>query len=252
MSFLLPRRSAEQIDCLFIIHFDNIMAFIKKLIAGNKGFVVFMVGMILVRSAIADWYTVPSGSMYPNLMIGDRIVADRIAYDLKVPFTDIIVTRIADPKRGDIVTFSSPEDGLRLVKRLIGLPGDTVEMRDEVLYINGQPATYADANGEIRHHVTPDYAGRQVVLNEQILGSQRPIMLMPERGDTLRTFGPIQVPQGQYLMLGDSRDNSRDSRYIGFVKRELITGRVGRVAFSLDTERYFKPRFERFGASLIN
>lgn len=223
---------------------------IRKFVAGNKGFLLFMLGMILVRSAIADWYSVPSGSMYPTVMIGDRIIADRIAYDLKFPFTDIVLKHIADPQRGDIVTFSSPEDGTRLVKRLVGLPGDTVELRSEVLYLNGVPASYASATGAVTTRITPDYHGKQIVLHEQILGSDRPIMLMPERTDVLRNFGPLQVPQGQYLMLGDSRDNSRDSRFIGFVKRELITGRVGRVAFSLDAERNFMPRFERFGASL--
>ncbi|GAA4025437.1 signal peptidase I [Actimicrobium antarcticum] len=226
------------------------MATINNLITRNKAFFLFMIGMILVRSAIADWYSVPSGSMYPSLLIGDRIIADRVAYDLKLPFTDIVLTHIADPKRGDIVTFSSPEDGARLVKRLVGLPGDTVEMRNEIFYLNGVPASYVTATGGVASRVTPGYDGKQIVLNERILGSQRPIVLMPERPDALRNFGPMQVPQGEYLMLGDSRDNSRDSRFIGFVKRELITGRVGRVAFSLDAERYFTPRLERFGASL--
>jgi signal peptidase I len=228
------------------------MRTIRKLFANNKGFLLFIIGMILVRSAVADWYSVPSGSMYPNLMIGDRIIADRLAYDVRLPFTDIILKHLADPKRGDIVTFSSPEDGTRLVKRLIGLPGDRVEMRNDILYLNGVPASYVNAAAAVSARLSPDYAGKQVVLNEQILGSQRPIMLMPERVDVLRNFGPAVVPPGEYLMLGDSRDDSRDSRYIGFVKRELITGRVGRVAFSLDTDRYFLPRLERTGASLIN
>ena len=228
------------------------MRTLRKIFANNKGFLLFMVGMILVRSAVADWYSVPSGSMYPTLMIGDRIIADRLAYDVRVPFTDIVLKRLADPKRGDIVTFSSPEDGTRLVKRLIGLPGDRVEMRDDQLYLNGVPASYVDANAAVSARVSPDYGGTQIVLNEQILGSQRPIMLMPDRADVLRNFGPTVVPAGEYLMLGDSRDDSRDSRYIGFVKRQLITGRVGRVAFSLDTGRYFLPRLDRTGASLIN
>src|SRR6478609_9516389 len=110
---------------------------IKKLIAGNKGFLFFLFGMIVVRSAVADWYHVPSESMYPTLMVGDRIVADRLAYDVKIPFTDVIVKHVADPKRGDIVTFTSPQDGSRLVKRLIAVPGDVVEMRGEELVING-------------------------------------------------------------------------------------------------------------------
>jgi signal peptidase I len=221
----------------------------KRLIAGNKTFLIFLFGMLVVRSAVADWYDVPSGSMYPNLMIGDRVVSNRLAYDVKLPFTDVIVKRLADPRRGDIVTFTSPEDGTRLVKRIVAVPGDVVEMRGERLTINGVAATYDEAAGAVAQHVTPDYGGRQSVLNERVLGQQRAIIVMPER-PARRDFGPLAVPDGQYLMLGDNRDNSKDSRYIGFVRRELITGQVRRVAFSLDADRHYAPRFERFWASL--
>ncbi|HJV85459.1 MAG TPA: signal peptidase I [Noviherbaspirillum sp.] len=225
------------------------MTRIKKLLRENKGFLFFLFGMVLVRSAVADWYGVPSGSMYPTLMIGDRIIADRLAYDVKIPFTDVIVKHIADPKRGDIVTFSSPEDGIRLVKRIIGLPGDIVEMRGEELIINGEPASYAAADAAFATQLSPDYAGRQLVLNEKLPGIQHPIIVMPERF-AARSFGPVTVPPGQYLMLGDNRDASKDSRYIGFVKRELITGQVKRVAFSVDTGHFYLPRSDRFGTSL--
>jgi signal peptidase I len=222
---------------------------LKKLIADNKGFLFFLFAMIVVRSAVADWYGVPSGSMYPTLLIGDRILSDRLAYDVKIPFTDVIVKHLSDPKRGDIVTFTSPQDGVRLVKRLVALPGDVVEMHGEELIINGVKASYGAADGAVATHLTPNYPGAQLVLTEQILGNRRPIIVMPQR-TALRSFGPVTVPADQYLMLGDNRDNSRDSRYIGFVKRELITGRVTRVAFSLNTEKFYLPRIERFGASL--
>ena len=88
---------------------------IRKLIAENKVFLLFLLGMIVVRSAVADWYGVPSASMYPTLIIGDRIVTNRLAYDIKIPFTDGMVMRIADPQRGDIVILTSAEDGGRLV-----------------------------------------------------------------------------------------------------------------------------------------
>lgn len=222
---------------------------LRKLVTENKGFLFFLFGMIIVRSAVADWYGVPSGSMYPTLMIGDRIVTDRLAYDLKLPFTDVVLRHIADPKRGDIVTFISPEDGNRLVKRLVALPGDVVEMRGEQLVINGVKASYAQPGAEVVGRLAPDYAGPQLVLTEQILGKQHPIIVMPER-KALRTFGPVTVPPGQYLMLGDNRDNSKDSRYIGFVKRELISGQVRRVAFSFDADNYYLPRIDRVGVAL--
>ncbi|MDB5764942.1 MAG: lepB [Herminiimonas sp.] len=223
---------------------------IKNLIVQNKGFLFFLCGMIIVRSAVADWYGVPSSSMYPTLLIGDRIVSNRLAYDVKIPFTDVIVKRIADPQRGDIVTFISPEDGNRLVKRLIGLPGDMIEMRNERLIVNGIEASYAPAAADAATHLAPDYRGQQLVLKEQLLGRQRRIIVTPQR-TAMRSFGPVVVPEGEYLMLGDNRDNSKDSRYIGFVKRELLTGQVKRVVFSLDTDRYFLPRIERFGISLL-
>lgn len=222
---------------------------IRKLIAENKGFLFFLFAMFAVRSAVADWYGVPSGSMYPTLMVGDRIVSDKLAYDVKLPFTDVIIKHLADPQRGDVVTFTSPEDGMRLVKRLVALPGDVVEMHGEELIINGVKASYGEAADEVVRHISPGYSGSQLVLTEQILGSRRPIIVMPER-TALRSFGPVTVPQGQYLMLGDNRDNSKDSRYIGFVKRELIGGRVTHVAFSFDSNHYYLPRTDRFGTAI--
>lgn len=223
------------------------MLYITKLVRDNKGFLAFLLGMLLFRSAVADWYVVPSSSMYPTLLIGDHVMANRLAYDVKVPFTDIIVKHIADPVRGDIVTFTSPADGLRLVKRLVALPGDVVEMRDEKLIINGVALVYQPI--KIHTDLTPDYPGQQLVLNENLLGKNHAIIQMPTR-ISIRSFGPVTVPGGQYLMLGDNRDNSKDSRYIGFVKRELITGQVKRVLYSLDEKNYYLPRLNRLGLAL--
>lgn len=223
------------------------MKSLKKLILDNKGFIAFLVGMVLFRSAVADWYVVPSSSMYPTLVIGDRVLTDRLAYDVKLPFSDIIVKHNADPVRGDIVTFTSPADGRRLVKRLIAVPGDVVEMRDERLIINGAPLDYKQTYKSNKNpiHLSPDYAGTQEVFEENLLGKTHAVIQMPER-NSIRSFGPTEVPAGQYLMLGDNRDNSGDSRYFGFVKREAITGQVKRVLFSLDDTNYYLPRADRF------
>lgn len=220
---------------------------VKKLILGNKGFIALMLGMLFFRSAIADWYVVPSSSMYPTLVIGDHVFANRLAYDVKMPFTDLILKHNADPVRGDIVTFTSPADGIRLVKRLVAVPGDVVEMRDEKLIINHVALTYEAVNAKVA--LTPDYSGQQVVWNENLLGRPHDIIQMPERR-SIRSFGPVTVPEGQFLMLGDNRDNSEDSRYIGFVKRELITGKVERVLYSLDAQNYYLPRMNRLAFAL--
>lgn len=223
---------------------------LRKLIADNKGFLTFVFCMLLMRSALADWYLVPSSSMYPNLLEGDRVICDRVAYDIKLPFTDVILKQVADPKRGDIVTFSSPEDGIRLVKRLVAVPGDVVEMRNEKLVINGVEASYTPVSRDAGH-LTPvrEYPSQQLVFKESLGSLQHDVIVMPDRA-AMRTFGPVKVPAGQYLMLGDNRDNSKDSRYIGFVKRELITGQVRRLMFSLNGDNYYLPRLERIAAKV--
>ena len=216
-----------------------------RFLAANRSLLVFFALMFVFRSAVADWMYVPSGSMNPTIVEGDRILVDKAAYGWRIPFTTVRLTRGEDPQRGDIVIFPSPEDGITLVKRVIGLPGDTVELRNEELLINGVPTPYAPATaaadaqlpvatrGQERHYFTETVAGRE-----------HAIMLMPAR-PTLRSFGPVAVPQGQYLMLGDSRDNSKDSRFFGFVPRDSIVGRAHHVLYSLDAERWYAPRGDR-------
>ncbi len=104
--------------------------------------VVLLAALFSVRSAIADWNVVPTGSMKPTIIEGDRIFVNKLAYDLKVPFTTIHIATWSDPKRGEIVVFDSPKDGTRLVKRVVAVPGDTVKLVDNTLIINGQPAQY--------------------------------------------------------------------------------------------------------------
>jgi signal peptidase I len=220
----------------------------KNLIKNNVGFVVFLICFGFLRTAIADWNPIPSGSMRPNLLEGDVVLVDRLAYDFKLPLTDIVVARIDEPKRGDIVTFSSPKDGTRLIKRIVALPGDRVEMRNEILFVNGKAADYDEA--EVLSEPIAD--GRQVKalrLTERIAQSQRRVQML-EGVDARNTFGPLDVPAGNYLMLGDNRDNSADSRYFGFVPRRLIIGQAQRIIASADITGNWSPRFERFGRRL--
>lgn len=225
---------------------------LKKLIEDNKGFLLFLLGMLFVRIAIMDFYIVPSSSMYPTLLEGDRVVANRLAYDIRLPLTDVILARLNDPQRGDIVTFSSPKDGVRLIKRLIAVPGDVIELRDEKLLINGKEAVYQPSQADEKFQLVPttEYSGKQEMYVESLGEIQHKILIRPEV-PALRTFGPFKVPADQYFMMGDNRDNSADSRYIGFVKRELITGRVQHLFFSLDAEDHYLPRWKRFGASVL-
>ena len=115
---------------------------IAKFLARNKGFIAFMLCMVMFRSAVADWNVVPTGSMQPTIEIGDRILVDKAAYDIRLPLTHISLLHVADPQRGDIVVLDSHDANERLVKRVIGLPGDEIAMRGNVLYINGRAASY--------------------------------------------------------------------------------------------------------------
>ena len=215
-----------------------------------RGFFAFIVVMLLFRSAVADWNQVPSGSMLPSILIGDRIVVNKMAYDLRVPFTLIRLASWEDPQRSDIITFDSPHDGKLLVKRVVGVPGDVVEMRNNRLIINGERASYGSVDeGSLPEPITAvidDWS----VKRESVLGNERTVMtrLRPNR-HVSSTFGPITVPANQYLVLGDNRDNSADSRVIGFVDRSLILGRANSIAFSIDFDRYWL-RSERFFKSL--
>ena len=220
----------------------------KNLLRANKGFILFVFLFGVFRTAVADWSPIPSASMHPNLLEGDVVFINRLAYNVKVPLTDVVLAHTGEPKRGEVVIFSSPRDGTRLIKRLIALPGDVVEMRDETLIINGKTASYKPA-GTASASVgnSPQLAVSR--FDETVDGHSRRIQLFPQIA-ARRTFGPITVPAGQYMMLGDNRDNSVDSRYYGLVPREMLIGRAERVLVSADIEGDWLPRFERFGMAM--
>jgi signal peptidase I len=221
---------------------------VKNFIRANKGFIAFLLLFGVFRTAVADWNPIPSSSMRPNLLEGDVVFVNRLAFDLKVPLTDTIVTRMGEPQRGDVVTFSSPKDGTRLIKRLVALPGDVVEMRNEMLVINGKRAEYDDVQQVMEPIGQVEVPALRV--SEHVDGQQRRVQFIPKIDTQARNFGPVTVPPGQYMMLGDNRDNSHDSRYIGFVPRNLLIGRAERVLVSADTLTNWAPRLDRFGMSL--
>jgi signal peptidase I len=208
---------------------------IRRFLREQRGFLVFVVALVIFRSAVADWNDVPSGSMLPTIREGDRLYVDKLAYDLRLPFTHRSLHRLAEPQRGDIVVFESERAAKRLVKRVIGLPGDVVAMRHDMLYLNGEAVSYAPLPG-----------GQQASdWLEQLEGHPHAVRFLG-RGDPLESFGPVQVPDGHLLVLGDNRDNSADSRVHGFVPRSEIVGRAERVLFSLDYDRFFLPRDDRW------
>ena len=201
-----------------------------------------------VRSSIADWNDVPTGSMNPSILEGDRIFVNKLAYDLKVPFTTWHIATWAEPGRGDVVVFFAPTDGTRMVKRVVGTPGDTVALVDNRLYVNGERATYGPPDPRVVAQMAsrPGAGGGGSIRTETLGGRSNPVMALPGFRRGSRDFGPVTVPPGQYFLMGDNRDNSLDSRYYGFVERDRIVGRASGVALSLDPDRTYRPRWDRF------
>ncbi|MEP7057288.1 MAG: signal peptidase I [Caldimonas sp.] len=220
----------------------------KQWLKSNRGFLVFIVCFAFFRSAIADWNTIPSGSMRPTILEGDVVLINRLAYDAKIPLTDLSLARLAEPRRGDIVTFSSPKDGTRLIKRLIAVPGDVVEMRNEVLLINGRAAGYSDI-GVTDETVGPGFRVEATRATEHLAGSERSVQFLRGVGSR-KSFSPLTVPADRYFMLGDNRDNSEDSRYIGSVPRASLIGRAERILVSADITGNWLPRIGRTVALL--
>lgn len=219
----------------------------KKWLRDNRGFLLFLVLFGVFRTAVADWNPIPSGSMRPNLLEGDVVFINRLAYNVKLPLTDVVLAPLGEPKRGDIVTFSSPRDGTRLIKRVVGLPGDRVAMRDKRLLINGQAVEYV----ETAHVLEPigNRAWPAVRLTEKLGETAHTVQWLAGTKHAA-AFDAGVIPSGHYLMLGDNRDDGADSRYIGLVPRHLLVGRAERILVSAAIKENWGLRFERFGQTL--
>ena len=202
---------------------------------------LFAVMFIGFRSAVADWYVVPTGSMQPTILIGDRVFVSRLAYDVKIPFSSIVVDRNADPQRGDLAVFASPYSDEQLIKRVIGLPGDVIEVRDDRVIINGEVSQYT-ADGEFAAAIrTQDFSLDADRYIERLPEIEHPILQVPNV-NVPRSFAPVTVPADHYFMMGDNRNNSKDSRSYGPVPRELLIGRATGVVWSLDSADSWNPR----------
>jgi signal peptidase I len=179
-----------------------------------------------VRSFIVQAFKIPSSSMEPTLLVGDHLLVNRLSYVMKVPFTDIVILDLGNPSRGDVVVFRYPVDTSKdFIKRVIGTEGDVIEIRDKVIYLNGQKMDDPHAH----------FAEDSIV---QGVFSQRD------------NFGPIRVPPRAYFVMGDNRDRSLDGRFWGFVKQEDLVGRALIIYFSWNSQAddFFRyVRWERFG-----
>ncbi len=211
-----------------------------------RTFLLFVLILFSFRSTIADWSHVPTGSMKPTLMEGDRILVDKLAYDLRFPFLHWRMKTWGDPERGDIVIFPSPETEELYVKRVIGLPGDSIAMKNNQLIINEKPLQYKLDEKNIAAVLNKDDKAGFVVVEEQLQGRPHSIMVSRLYRSGASNYGKKVIPEGQYMVLGDNRDNSKDSRFIGFIERERIRGRATKVIISLNSDDYWLPREGRY------
>ncbi len=245
---------------------------IWSLIKDNKGFVLFIFFLIIFRGAVADWHPVPTGSMKPTILEGDVIWENKMAYDLQVPFTDISLMKTGEPERGDIIVFTSEVADKRLIKRLIGLPGDTIHLKKNHLIINGNVVDYKKAAeiyvdaGEKKVNI---FSGSDGEIVPSRMSDQEPGLYVEEsytdlkphalnlkdmnsnyppafRGPSCQDLTELVVPEDHYFFLGDNRDNSLDSRCYGYVPRSELRGHATHILLSLNKNDSYKPRFERF------
>ncbi len=180
---------------------------------------------LFVRSFVVEAFTIPSGSMEPTLLVGDYLLVSRLSYSIKVPFTDTVLLNLGQPKPGDTVVFRFPLDPSKdFIKRVVAKGGDTIEIRDKSVYVNGKEIS----NG-----------GAQYTSNLDI-----PSILSPRDN-----FGAVTVPADSYFVMGDNRDNSYDSRFWGFVKRDELVGKAEILYFSYDrnADWLHRIRWERLG-----
>lgn len=188
-----------------------------------EAIIIAIILALFIRTFIVQAFKIPSGSMMDTLQIGDHILVNKFLYGTKIPFTDINILPIREPQRLDIIVFKYPEDESKdFIKRVIGEPGDVVEVRKKKLYVNGTPLyeTYT--------------IQRDLEIHPPGIGSPRD------------HFGPFTVPPGSYFVMGDNRDQSLDSRFWGTVKFEKIKGKAFLIYWSWDGVKSW-VRWDRIG-----
>lgn len=239
----------EQLKELSVISEEESFSWIKTF---AEAFPVVLIVLIL-RSFVFEPFRIPSGSMLPTLLVGDFIVVNKFNYGLRTPIGNVKFFEIGEPKRGDVIVFKHPTEGVEYIKRVIGIPGDKVEYKNKRIWVNGKVADYQKQDvflDEGRPHnvfkeVWPkgsaqgddDYFSHHMMLNGRIY-TQHPQQWV--------------VPEGQYFCLGDNRDNSKDSRYWGFVPEDKIIGRAFGIwmSWNSDASSWFPVNWKRIGRAI--
>ena len=190
-----------------------------------EAIVVALVLALVLRAYVTEAFKIPSGSMIPTLVVGDHLLVNKMVYGIDLPFVEDKVLVYRNPHLYDIIVFKYPKDpGKNFIKRVIGTGGDTVEIKDKVVYVNGQRI-----DDQFVQHTAPD--------------------ILPAKMSKRDNFGPITVPEGKVFVMGDNRDDSHDSRYWGFVDLNEIKGKAMFIYWSWDGESG-SPRLKRIGRGI--
>jgi signal peptidase I len=213
--------------------------------------------VLLLRSFLVEPFRIPTGSMMPTLLVGDFILVNKFAYGIRLPVLNTKIIEIDEPKRGDPVVFRYPiQPQIDYIKRVVGVPGDTVYYQNKVLYVNGKPMPHTPVGRYIGSGTGASHTGA-IKAVENLDGVEHTILVHPlapnfASGCHILARGPITVPEGHYFVMGDNRDNSNDSRCWGYVPEENLVGRAFGVWMNWDTELGgFPPiAWERIGNSI--
>jgi signal peptidase I len=230
----------------------------EKMIKEAKSIAVIVIAVLTFRSVVFEPFRIPSGSMIPTLMIGDFILVNKFAYGFKVPFTDLVlgdksfdpiyIGDKSNPKRGDVIVFKYPKDlSVNYIKRVVGLPGDTLEIRNKVVYINDVPIEPKEFDGKsIMADMDEKFKGYNLKFFHVKTGEHEHVIQQDKDNYIKVDFDKITIPAGKFFVMGDNRDFSYDARYWGFVSHEQIKGKAMLVWFSFifpfsDNPMKFRP-----------
>lgn len=213
-------------------------ASLRTLVEYSRSFFPVLLIVLVIRSFIFEPFRIPSGSMMPTLLQGDFIFVKKYAYGLRLPVTETKIIETGAPERGDVVVFRLPSDsGVNYIKRVVGLPGDELRYERHRLYIDGEPVPLERAAE----------ATRMEPLFVETLGDRKHEILITNLAYSIRD-GVYTVPEGHYFVMGDNRDNSRDSRFIGAIPESHLVGEAVRIWMHIDGLNW--PRWERIGSKI--
>jgi len=214
------------------------------LVEYSRSFFPVILIVLLLRSFLVEPFRIPSGSMMPTLLVGDFILVNKFAYGLRWPVLNEKFLELGEPQRGDVVVFRFPrEPSIDYIKRVVGLPGDEIRYRNKTLYVNGEPASQAAVREYVGVGAGAGMTNTDVRV-EDLTGVEHEILVDPKWPDykcnpysALAVGQALKVPEGNYFVMGDNRDNSNDGRCWGFVPEENLVGKAFAIWMNWDGQR---------------